>query len=183
MPRLLPQPAVPVAYEVALWFLDRARAADGHLPAQKLQNLLYLASDHYERANAGRPLAPFAFVANEITVVDPNVYRLLEEGRPNLRVDPVSTAIDAFLGEIWTRYGHATVQHLNAIVQRLLDTGTDAKTEAPISGGSRTQVPAGGRPAMPVVESHDVSGPSLRATHRGRQVAVSPWRPPNAPPK
>jgi uncharacterized phage-associated protein len=178
MPRLLPQPAVSVAYDLALWFLDRARAADGHLPAQKLQNLLYLACAHYERANDGRPLAPLAFVANEVTVVDPNLYRLLEEGRPEMRAEAVPTSINAFLGEIWTRYGHATVERLNAVVRRILETGSVGNPEdgklamGDISPrlGRRHAVAAGEEPAT-----------ARRPSHRGRQVTVSPWRPPNAP--
>jgi uncharacterized phage-associated protein len=185
MPRLLSQPAVPVAYDLALWFLERARAADGHLPAQKLQNLLYLACVHYGRANGGRPLASLAFVANEVTVVDPNLYRLLEEGRPKVRSETVPTSVGAFLGDIWTRYGHATVEHLNAVVERILESGNDGDSE-PIPATGDTSPLLGRRhavlPAEGAEQTSDVM-PSLRPSHRGRQVAVSPWRPPSAPKK
>ena len=183
MPALLPEPAVPASYDVALWFLERARAADGHLPAQKLQNLLYLAAIHYEHINAGRPLAPFAFVANDITVVDPNLYRLLEDGRPTLRAEPVPATIDIFLAEIWGRYGHATVERLNAVVRRSLDNDGGLSVDA---AQAATEVSPGRRPGqeMPVLEEPLLAASAaVRPTHLGRQVAITPWRPPSAPKK
>jgi uncharacterized phage-associated protein len=168
MPHILPEPAVSVSLDVALWFLDRARAADGHLPAQKLQNLLYLACAHFERENDGRPLMPAVFVANEVTVDDPNLYRLLEEGRPKVRVEPVPSAIDGFLAAIWKRYGHCTVEHLNTVVRRLMEGGLSGKEDTDEMGSA------------PVIELHPVKTAPLplHPTHRGRQVAVSPWLPP-----
>jgi uncharacterized phage-associated protein len=182
MPRLLPEPAVPVTFDVALWFLDRARAADGHLPAQKLQDLLYLACSRYEREQ-GRPLTSAAFVANEVTAADPNLYRLLEEGRPKIRAEPLPSAIEGFLAEIWMRYGHATIEHLNVIVRRILETGSAGSAE----GAEGVEAPdsplLARRHAVLAVqdESRPDSTGSLRPTHRGRRVTVAPWRPPSAP--
>lgn len=182
MPRLLPEPAVPVAFDIALWFLDRARAADGHLPAQKLQDLLYLACSRYEREQ-GRPLTSAAFVANDVTVADPNLYRLLEEGRPKLRAEPLPSAIESFLAEVWTRYGHATIEHLNVIVRRILETGSEGGAEdATVADVAPTSPLLGRRHAALAApdESRPESPSSLRPTHRGRRVTVAPWRPPSA---
>lgn len=174
MPRLSPAPAVATALDVALWFLDKARASDGHLPAQKLQNLLYLACAQFERENDGRPLIPVVFVANEVTVSDPNLYRLLEEGRPRVRTEPVSTFVDTFLADVWKRYANCTVEYLNTVVQRAIDGETSAISTA-------AGEPKDG-PVAPVVELHTVkAAPApLHPTHRGRQVMVAPWRPPTA---
>jgi uncharacterized phage-associated protein len=172
MPPIVPEPAVSASLDVALWLLDRARAADGHLPAQKLQNLLYLACAHFERENDGRPLIPAVFVANEVTVAEPNLYRLLEEGRPAVRVEPVSSAIDEFLAAVWKRYAHCTVEHLNTVVRRAIDgdvsiASVSKDESAEPSKVSRLEPQTGkGGPAP------------LRPTHRGRQVVVSPWLPP-----
>ena len=176
MPRLLPEPAVSVALDVALWFLDRARAADGHLPAQKLQNLLYLACAHFERENDGRPLIPAVFVANEVTVAEPNLYRLLEEGRPTVRVEPVPSGIDEFLAAVWKRYSHCSVEHLNAVVRRAIDA------EGSVTSNANDEIDSSG--LAPLAEfkadaSVSMATPvTLRPTHRGRQVAVAPWQPP-----
>ncbi|MGE5538815.1 MAG: hypothetical protein ACM30I_09370 [Gemmatimonas sp.] len=171
MPRLLPTPAVPVALDVALWFLDRARAADTHLPAQKLQNLLYLACIEYERAHEGRPLMPASFVANDISVVEPNLYRLLEEGRPRTRIEPVPTAVGPLLLDVWGRFAHVPVDHLNALVRRAM-AGVEVEEPNPAP-----RAPAGeaAPPAAPA------SKPISLQTQHGRQVTVSAWRPPVAP--
>lgn len=174
MPHILPEPAVSVSLDVALWFLDRARAADGHLPAQKLQNLLYLACAHFERENDGRPLIPAAFVANEVTVADPNLYRLLEEGRPKVRVEPISSTIDGFLAGVWKRYAHCTVEHLNTVVRRAIDGDVSI---APPTKDETSEPP---KSPMPELLSTKTGPAPLRQTHRGRQVAVLPWRPPAA---
>ena len=155
----LPTPAVAVTLDVAVWFLDRARASDAHLPAQKLQSLLYLACIHFERDNAARALMPAVFVVNGITVADPNIYRLLEDGRPKVRSEPVPTSVASFLDGIWDRYSHHTIEHLNGLVERLLD-------------GGGLPVESGVKPVMAEAE------PVLRPTHLGRQVSVAPWRPP-----
>jgi hypothetical protein len=184
MPALLPEPAVPVAYDLALSLLDRARGADSHLPAQKLQNLLYLASVHYENANGGRPIAPFAFVANDIAVVDPNLYRLLEEGRPKVRAEPLPAAIEVFVGEIWARYGHATVEHLNAVVRRILDGDGRISTNEGRTGGNAVSARKSPPNSFAMAEEAPIIPPgNLRPSHLGRQVAVSPWRPPCVPKK
>ncbi|HTI85412.1 MAG TPA: hypothetical protein VL966_02300 [Alphaproteobacteria bacterium] len=169
MPQLLATPAVPVSLDVALWFLDKARAADSHLPAQKIQNLLYLACAEYERAHDGRPLMPAAFVANDIAVVEPNVYRLFEEGRPSARTEPVSPAVELHLNAIWERFGHVPVQHLNSVVRRFMagDIEPAATPAAPAKAASRAPEVA--------------AKPQALKTQHGRQVTVSAWRPPQAP--
>jgi uncharacterized phage-associated protein len=169
MPQLLAAPAVPVALDVALWLLDRARAADSHLPAQKIQNLLYLACAEYERAHDGRPLIPAAFTTNDMAVCEPNVYRLFEEGRPGVRGEPVPPAIESFLAGIWERYGHVPVQHLNAIVRRTM------------AGGEEEPATEVATVAKPKPAASDALAKSSRQTQDGRQVTVSPWRPPQAP--
>jgi hypothetical protein len=156
----LPTPAVAVALDVAVWFLDCARASDAHLPAQKLQNLVYLACVHFERDHNGRPLIPAAFVANGIAVVEPNLYRLLEDGRPEMRSEPVPAFITTFLIGIWDRYGHHTIEHLNGLVERLIEGGK--------------------LPLEPVARSASIEvAAALRPTHLGRHVSVAPWRPPS----
>jgi hypothetical protein len=171
MPQLLAAPAVPVSLDVALWFLDRARAADSHLPAQKIQDLLYLACAEYERAHDGRPLMPAAFITNDIAVCEPNLYRMLEEGRPDLRVEPVPPPVEVFLNGIWERFGHVPVQHLNSTVRRMLD-GDVSPPAAPVASGKPV-----GAPSTAAVSAK----PAARQTQHGRQVTVSPWRPPQAP--
>jgi uncharacterized phage-associated protein len=165
VPHLIANPAVSTAVDVALWFLERARAADAHLPAQKLQNLLYLACITYER-ECGGPLMPAAFVRNELSVVEPNVYRLFEDGRPRMRGESVPLAVQSFLETVWSRYAHYRASQLNDVVMREIDSRDEDRATSNSLRGSDTL----GRDAG-----------DLRPTHRGRRVVVMPWRPPVAP--
>ena len=183
MPNLLPTPAIPVSLDVALWFLDRARAADTHLAAQKLQDLLFLACLEYERAHDARPLMPAAFVANDIAVCEPNIYRLLEEGRPRARVEPVPPPIESFLADLWARYGHVPVDHLNAIVRRAA-AGPDSvpahSVAAPVAAVTPEPAASGVTPAI-AQPAPKRPRQAQHQTQNGRQVTVSQWRPPQAP--
>lgn len=164
MPHLIANPAVPTAIDVALWFLERARAADAHLPAQKFQNLLYLASIAYER-ELNAALMPATFVRNDLSVVEPNVYRLFEDGRPRVRGESVPLVVQQFLEIVWSRYAHYRATQLNDVVMREIE----GRNEGPASCRS----PRSG-------ETLEADAGDMRATHRGRRVAITPWRPPPA---
>lgn len=168
MPHLLSTPAVPASIDVAFWFLEKARAADGHLPAQKLQNLLYLASVAYEREHDGAALIPASFVRNELSVVEPNLYRLLEDGRPAIRGEAPPPPVQQFLKGIWSRYAHRQVAHLNDLVQRLLAADGRVEHTTPVADRAKD---------VGVSESPSGSE-TVRTTHFGRRVSVAPWRPP-----
>ena len=58
-------PAARTALDVAIWFLDRARTDDSHLPFQKLHRLLYLAQSLFA-ARTGGLLMPAIFLAEEV---------------------------------------------------------------------------------------------------------------------
>ena len=51
-------PATSSIFDVAHWFVERARFEDSYLQAQKLQRLLWLAQGHYAATYHGRKLMP-----------------------------------------------------------------------------------------------------------------------------
>lgn len=173
MPAVVLSPAVATAVDVTLWFLEKARSANCHLPAQKLQNLLYLACVAYEREHGGAALMPAAFVRNELAVVEPNLYRLLEEGRPRIRSESLAPPIQQFLETIWSRYAHSQVSHLNHLVTRRLDSNKSERIAL-----AAPQKEDGIDTLEATVKSEATE---VRPTHLGRHVAVAPWRPPMAP--
>jgi uncharacterized phage-associated protein len=106
-------PAVRTALDVATWFLDRARADDTHLPFQKLHRLLYLAQSLFAAQNGGL-LMPAFFQAEEIGPIEPNLQRLLADGRPeDLLVETPTGQVRDFLESVWERYAHMPVERLN----------------------------------------------------------------------
>ncbi len=104
------------AFDVALWFLDRARAEDSYLPPQKLHRLLFLSQTYYAVERDGAKLMPSVFAAELQGPVEPNMVRAFEHGRPNVVPGELSTDADEFLYGIWRRYGHLNVDHLNQLV-------------------------------------------------------------------
>ena len=84
-------PASATSLDVAVWFLDRARADDTYLQPRKLQCLLFLAQAHFAAAYGGRPLMPSFFIVDEGGPMDPNLYRILENGRPDFIQTRTST--------------------------------------------------------------------------------------------
>ena len=105
------------SFDVALWFVERARQEDGYLQAQKLQRLLWLAQGQYARAYHGRKLMPTVFLADEFGPMDPNVYRAFELGRPEIPDVRLPVEVEDFLIRIWGRFGHHATEHLNTMVR------------------------------------------------------------------
>ncbi|MEW5703208.1 MAG: hypothetical protein AB1781_01265 [Pseudomonadota bacterium] len=108
--------AVQSVFDVALWFLDRARAEDGYLPPQKLQRLLFLAQSHYALERDGENLMPAVFVTGLHGPMEPNVVRAFEHGRPNVLPCEMAEETDEFLYGVWRRFAHLNVEHLNQLV-------------------------------------------------------------------
>ena len=109
-------PATRTSLDVAIWFLDRARTDDSHLPFQKLHRLLYLAQSLYA-AQKGSLLMPAMFLAEEIGPSEPNIHRLLADGRPEeILIETPTGQIRDFLELIWDRYGHMSIDCLNELI-------------------------------------------------------------------
>lgn len=99
-------PSVYSSYEVALWFMERARRDDSYLQPQKLQNLLYLSQGGYAAAYHGRMLMPAIFLVDDSGPIEPNVVSLFDQGRPSgLRLNSISPEVEMFLNDIWRSFG------------------------------------------------------------------------------
>ena len=113
------RPATTTSFDVAIWFLDRARAEDSYLQPRKLQCLMFLAQAHYAVAFDGRPLMPAFFVFDHGGPIDPNMYRARESGRPNVTRFPLDEEIMVFLEAVWRRYRDADALKLDQVISRL----------------------------------------------------------------
>lgn len=108
----MPIPVVPSSIDVALWFFDQSRRENMHLPAQKLQNLLWLAQGIYASANHGRLLMPAVFVAQDIGPIEPSLFHLFEDGRPPMPSRSVPAVAEHHLLRIWRKYAHYSADYL-----------------------------------------------------------------------
>ena len=110
------RPATASSFDVAIWFLERARAEDTYLQPRKLQCLLFLAQAHFAAANGGRKLMPSVFICDHAGPMDPNVYRALEHGRPEISEMPLGEEVATFLAAIWQRYGARDAVALDRLI-------------------------------------------------------------------
>jgi hypothetical protein len=101
------RPATPNSFDVAIWLLERARSEDTYLQPRKLQCLLFLAQAHFAAAYKGRVLMPSFFIMDDAGPIDPNLYRALENGRPEVSEKPLDEEIVVFLDAVWRRYREA----------------------------------------------------------------------------
>lgn len=165
--------AARAAFDVAVWLLDRARADDIHLPLQKLHRLLYIAHAAYAgRAPDAGWLMPAVFVADELGPIEPNLQRLMSEGRPeDLPAEPLNREAAEFLEQIWRRFGHMPTDRLNALVGK-----NPAYAEALAAGRGAVIAPAsfaGAFAAAPKL-AEDVR---MLRSQSGAPVAVRTWHP------
>ena len=70
------------AFDVVLWFCDRALVHYEYLQPQKLQGLLFLPQAYSALAYTNGKLIPAHFVADEMGPVEPNIYKSLPRDAP-----------------------------------------------------------------------------------------------------
>lgn len=109
-------PVVGSTLDVALWFFDQSRRDEQHLPAQKLQRLLWIAQALYAAENHGRMLMPATFVAGETGPTEPTVFHVFEDSRPPIAQHRMRPEAENFLSRIWRKYGHHSPDYLNRMM-------------------------------------------------------------------
>jgi uncharacterized phage-associated protein len=162
-------PAVRTALDVAIWFLDRARADDYHLPFQKLHRLLYLAQSLFA-AQTGGMLMPAIFLAEDAGPVEPNLQRLLVDGRPDeIIIESPTGKVRDFLESVWERYAHMPVERLNEMV---------AKNRAYVETARGYVVDPAAMAAATIVSATPPKQPvRMLRSQSGAPVAVRVWSP------
>jgi uncharacterized phage-associated protein len=165
-------PASATSLDVAVWFLDRARTEDTYIPPRKLQCLLFLAQAHFAARFGGRPLIPSFFIVDEGGPMDPNLYRILENGRPDFTQTPLPEEVQTFLGAIWRRYRDADALRLDQIIAR------QGANEEAVTRRNRSEITI---EAMRRMFGRDGTsrndGPKVARTYYGREVTVTRWTP------
>jgi len=166
------RPATPTSFDVAIWFLDRARAEDTYLQPRKLQCLLFMAQAHFAAAREGSVLMPSFFVMDDSGPLDPNLHRALEKGRPEVSEKPLEDDIVVFLDAVWRRYRNADALRLDQLVSR---QGVAEDAIADREGGEITIAAMQRMFCKGVTKSNN--GPAVAETHTGRKVTLQKWSP------
>lgn len=166
-------PALHTAFDGAVWFLDRARADHIHLPPQKLQRLLFIAQAAYAGRFQGALLMPALFVADELGPIEPNLLRLLSEGRPDdLPSEPANRETADFLEEIWRRFAHMPADRLNSLIAK-----APAYAAALALGRGALLIPADFAPLFAPAPAKLAEDVRVLRSQSGAAVAVRAWTP------
>ena len=170
------RPAAPTSFDIAIWFLDRARAEDTYLQPRILQCLLFLSQAHFAAAHEGRPLMPAFFVVDDGGPLDPNVYRTLQNGRPDVEENPLDPEIVKFLGAVWTRYKNADALRLDQLIARwgVDEEAVCNRDQSEVTLVAMQRMFGAGRSKN---TKNDMVGPTVAETATGRKVTITKWTP------
>ena len=165
-------PAAPTSFDVVIWLLDRARAEDTYLQPRKLQCLLFLAQAHFAAAYDGRVLMPSFFIMDDAGPLDPNLYRALERGRPEVSEKPLDDEILMFLDAVWRRYRNADALRLDQLIskQGVAEDAICDRDNAEITIAAMQRMFGKG-------DKKPLSGPKIAETQTGRKVTLQKWMP------
>lgn len=168
------RPIAPTSFDIAIWFLDRARAEDTYLQPRFLQCLLFLAQAHYAAAHEGQALMPSFFVMDDSGPMDPNVYKSLLNGRPDMEPSQLDAEIVRFLSAVWGRYKQTDALRLDQLIAR---RGIEEEAVCNRDGSEITRLAmqrmfGGGGGAKA-----GAPGPKLAETASGRKVTITKWAP------
>ena len=165
-------PAAPTSFDVAIWLLDRARAEDTYLQPRKLQCLLFLSQAHFAAAHKGRVLMPSFFIMDDAGPIDPNLYRALEKGRPEVSEKPLDEEITVFLDAVWRRYRNADALRLDQLISK------QGVEEDAICDRDNSEITIAAMQRMfGKSEDKPRNGPAVAETQTGRKVTLQKWMP------
>ena len=167
------QPTVKSSFDVAIWFLDRARAEDSYLQPRKLQYMLFFAQGHYAGAWQGRRLMPSVFIIDEAGPLDPNLYRVFENGRPNVSENQMEEEVMVFLDAIWRRYKDDDPLKMGRLISRY------GNGEESVEKRDGSEIPVSSMMRMFARDSEKTNtGPKMLRSATGKAVKVTAWKPP-----
>ena len=104
-------------FDAVYRFYDHALNDNEYLQPQKLHRMLYLAQGYYGASQYGKLLMPAIFVADPMGPMEPNVYQVLENGRPDIGLHPAPEKAIHFVESVWRQFGHHTVEHLSDVIK------------------------------------------------------------------
>ena len=169
-------PAAKTTFDIADWYMERARAENTHLQPRKLHCLLFLAQGHFAAAYEGRRLMPSVFIVDHAGPMDPNIYRAYENGRPDVAKTGLDETTEVFLDAIWRQYGGADAGALNEIISEF---GADEPAVGN-ADGDELDIDAMCRMFVKQVPA-EPSGPPVAQNAAGRVISVQKWVPGKKP--
>ncbi len=110
-------PAVESAIDAAYWFLDKAEDEKCRLGESQVQNMLFMAQMLFALAYNREMLVPSMFICDENGFSEPNLNKVLAQGRPFMPKTKLSPRITEFMEEIWKKYARIPAKELEFTVK------------------------------------------------------------------
>lgn len=110
-------PAADSAIDIAYWFFNHAEDNGWYLENEKVHHLLFLAQAHYALLNKNQYLFPSVFICNNDGFSEPNISKILAQGRPFMPQPKLAAKVTDFLEVIWQKYASQSLRDLTNLVK------------------------------------------------------------------
>ena len=111
---------------------------------------------------------PSVFVIDEASPVDPNLYRVFEDGRPNVPETTMDEEVLVLLDAIWRRYRDSNPLKMDCLISRY------GNGEEAVEKRDGSEIPISAMMRMFARESEKAdTGPNMHRTANGKAVKVT----------
>ena len=97
-------PVVESAVDVAYWLFDKASDTRSELDDYKMQQMLFLAQLLFAKTYNHEMMFPSLFICDENGFFEPNMQKILAQGRPFMPRAKFNARVNEFLEELWEKY-------------------------------------------------------------------------------
>lgn len=109
-------PVVESAVDVAYWLFDKASDTRSDLDDYKMQQMLFLAQLLFAKTYNQEMLFPSLFICDENGFFEPNIQKILAQGRPFMPRARFNTKVSEFLDEIWGKYAVMSSREIKSFI-------------------------------------------------------------------
>ncbi len=109
-------PIVESAVDVAYWFFDKASDTRKPLDDYKMQQMLFLSQILFAQAYNQEMLFPSYFICDENGFFEPNIKKILAQGRPFMPRAHFDSRTSDFLEEVWMKFAAMTSDEIKVFI-------------------------------------------------------------------
>lgn len=109
-------PVVESAVDVAYWFFDKASDDRVALDDYKMQQLLFLSQVLFARTYNQEMMFPSMFVCDKDGFFEPNIKKILAQGRPFMPRAKFGSKVSEFLEEVWKKYAPMSSKEIKMFI-------------------------------------------------------------------
>ncbi len=105
-------PNVSSSIDIAYWFFNKAIEEKIELEDIKLHQILYLSQSYFTVIYEDELLMPSLFLASINGAIEPQLARILENGKPYIQTPKLPVKVVSFLESIWNKYKNLSQEEI-----------------------------------------------------------------------